>query len=85
MNKDLIINKIVKDLPIKEMRSQMSDVEWFGWFEEVWDKAINNTYCCSTLCNKNENKLGMCNCCGDNNCHDAFCKGQRNALQRLWL
>ena len=28
-----------------------------------------------TLCGKNENKLGMCNCCGDNNCHDAFCKG----------
>jgi predicted transcriptional regulator len=28
-----------------------------------------------TLCDKNENKLGMCNCCGDNNCHDAFCKG----------
>tara|TARA_R110000796_G_scaffold51740_1_gene122102 strand:- start:1979 stop:2221 length:243 start_codon:yes stop_codon:yes gene_type:complete len=28
-----------------------------------------------TLCNKNENKLGMCNCCGDNNCHDDFCKG----------
>ena len=28
-----------------------------------------------TLCNKNENKLGMCNCCGDNNCHDYFCKG----------
>jgi hypothetical protein len=20
-------------------------------------------------------KLGMCNCCGDNNCHDYFCKG----------
>jgi hypothetical protein len=28
-----------------------------------------------TLCGKNENKLGMCNCCGDNNCHDYFCKG----------
>jgi hypothetical protein len=48
MNKDLIINKIVKDLPIKEMRSQMSDVEWFGWFEEVWDKAINFTHCCKS-------------------------------------
>ena len=48
MNKDLIINKIVKDLPIKEMRSQMSDVEWFGWFEEVWDKAINYTHCYTT-------------------------------------
>ena len=49
MTKEQIINKIVKDLPIKEMRSQMSDVEWFGWFEEVWDKAINNTDCCETL------------------------------------
>ena len=28
-----------------------------------------------TLCDKNENKLGMCNCCGDYNCHDYFCKG----------
>ena len=28
-----------------------------------------------TLCDKNENKLGMCNCCGDNNCHDDFCRG----------
>ena len=52
MNKDLIINKIVKDLPVKGMRSQMSDVEWFGWFEEVWDKAINNTHCCTELKDK---------------------------------
>ena len=28
-----------------------------------------------TLCDKNKNKLGMCNCCGDINCHDDFCKG----------
>ena len=54
MNKDLIINKIVKDLPVKEMRSQMSDVEWFGWFEEVWDKAINYTHCSTPL--KRESK-----------------------------
>ena len=49
MNKDLIINKIVKDLPVKEMRSQMSDVEWAGWFEECWDKAINFTRCSTEL------------------------------------
>lgn len=27
------------------------------------------------LCDKNENRFGMCNCCGDDNCHDSFCKG----------
>ena len=48
MNKDLIINKIVKDLPIKEMRSKMSDVEWAGWFEECWNEAINFTHCCKS-------------------------------------
>ena len=44
---------------------------------------------CSEMCvdcrnfNKNENKLGMCNCCGDNNCHDDFCKGQLRKINNI--
>lgn len=42
-NKKQQIDKIVKDLPIKEMRDKMSDAEWHGWFSECWNEAINST------------------------------------------
>ncbi len=49
MSKEQKINKILKDLPIKELRSKMSDKEWYGWFEECWDKAIDFSRCCVEL------------------------------------
>lgn len=49
MTKEQKIDKIVKDLPIKEMRNKMTDAEWHGWFLEYWNEAINFTYCCTEL------------------------------------
>jgi len=49
MNKEQIIEKIVNDLPISDMLGKMTKEEWYGWFEEFWDKAINYTGCCKTL------------------------------------
>ena len=43
--KKLVINKILDDLPIREVRGEMSPDEWYGWFEEVYDKAFS---LCST-------------------------------------
>ena len=39
--KKLVINKILHDLPIREVRGEMSPNEWYGWFEEVYDKAFS--------------------------------------------
>lgn len=50
MNKKQIISKIVNDLPTSDMRGEMTNEEWHGWFEECWDKAINYTRCCMELC-----------------------------------
>lgn len=41
--KESIINEIVTDLPMKSVRHEMTDEEWFGWFEECWDKAVAYT------------------------------------------
>ena len=43
--KKSVINKILDDLPIREVRGEMSPDEWYGWFEEVYDKAFS---LCST-------------------------------------
>ena len=50
MNKKQIIDKIVNDLPMSDMLGKMTKEEWYGWFEECWDKAINYTHCCTKLC-----------------------------------
>lgn len=42
MNKKQIIEKIVNDLPMRDMLGKMTKEEWYGWFEECWDKAINS-------------------------------------------
>ena len=39
--KKLVIYKILHDLPICDMRGKMSNDEWYGWFEEVYDKALS--------------------------------------------
>jgi hypothetical protein len=31
--KKSVINKILDDLPIREVRGEMSPDEWYGWFE----------------------------------------------------
>jgi hypothetical protein len=59
MTKEQKIDKIVKDLPIKEMRNKMTDAEWHGWFLECWNEAINFTHCCKSdseqlVCDDNE-------------------------------
>lgn len=40
MNKKQIIDKIVNDLPVSDMLGKMTKEEWYGWFEECWDKAL---------------------------------------------
>ena len=49
MTKEQKIDKIVKDLPIKEMRNKMTDAEWHGWFLECWNEAIDFTHCSTQL------------------------------------
>jgi len=34
-----ILNKIITDLPIQECRGEMTKEEWYGWFEEAFDKG----------------------------------------------
>ena len=38
-SKEEIINKIIEDLPIQEFRGQMTKDEWYGWFEEAFNKG----------------------------------------------
>ena len=45
MTKEQKIDKIVKDLPVKEMRNKMTNAEWHGWFLECWNEAINFIHC----------------------------------------
>ncbi len=52
--KKSVINKILDDLPIREVRSEMSPDEWYGWFEEVYDKAFS---LCSTRIAEMEREL----------------------------
>lgn len=40
MNKKQIIDKIIDDLPTRDMRYEMSADEWYGWFEEAFDKMV---------------------------------------------
>lgn len=40
MTKRQIIEKIVEDLPTAEVRGEMSRNEWYGWFEEAFDKGF---------------------------------------------
>lgn len=44
MSKEEILDKIIIDLPIPCVREEMSDLEWRGWFEEVYDKAYKEGY-----------------------------------------
>jgi len=39
MNKKQIIDKIIDDLPTYDVRGEMSHDEWYGWFEEAFDKG----------------------------------------------
>lgn len=41
--KEEIINQIINDLPSQEYRGQLTNDEWYGWFEECWDKAVKAT------------------------------------------
>jgi hypothetical protein len=54
--KEQIITKIVRDLPNSNALSEMNGSEWYGWFEECWNEAINYTHCCKSdsehLCDK---------------------------------
>ena len=52
--KKSVINKILDDLPIREVRGEMSPDEWYGWFEEVYDKAFS---LCSTRIAEMEREL----------------------------
>ena len=68
--------KIITETLTTERRKQLYDAinEWYE--SELKLLSIANVVVPKgTLCDKNENKLGTCNCCGDINCHDDFCKG----------
>jgi len=39
MKKEEIIKKIVQDLPMPCLRDGMTDSEWYGWFEEAYNKG----------------------------------------------
>ena len=69
--KEQIITKIVRDLPNSNVLSEMNGSEWYGWFEECWNEAINYTRCCTELKSK---ECPMCNeekdCEGHNVCED---------------
>lgn len=41
MNKEQIIDKILNDLPTRDVRGEMSSDEWRGWFEEAFDKGYS--------------------------------------------
>jgi hypothetical protein len=41
MNKKQIIDKIIDDLPTRDIRGEMSPDEWYWWFEEAFDKGYN--------------------------------------------
>ena len=49
MNKKAIIEKIVNDLPLSSELGELTNDEWYGWFEECWDKAINYSQCSTEL------------------------------------
>jgi hypothetical protein len=38
-SKEEILNKIIQDLPMQEFRGQMTKDEWYGWFEEAFNKG----------------------------------------------
>ena len=38
-NKEEFLNKIIEDLPIAELRSQMTKDEWKGWFEDAYNEG----------------------------------------------
>jgi hypothetical protein len=40
MNKKEIIDKVINDLPVRSCRYEMTNNEWYGWFEEVYDLAL---------------------------------------------
>jgi hypothetical protein len=39
MKKKQIIDKIIDDLPTRDMRGEMSPNEWYYWFEVAFDKG----------------------------------------------
>lgn len=49
MNKEDIINKILNDLPSRDLRSEMTNNEWYGWFEEAYDKALEPKELCQCI------------------------------------
>lgn len=40
MTKEEFIKKTIEDLPTRDLRYEMTDNEWYGWFEEVYDYAL---------------------------------------------
>ena len=40
MTKEQFIKKTIEDLPTRDLRYEMTDNEWYGWFEDVYDYAL---------------------------------------------
>jgi hypothetical protein len=59
MTKEQRIRKMVQDLPISDMLGEMNGTEWYGWFENCWNEAINFKHCCTELCD-DKDKVFIC-------------------------
>lgn len=44
MERNELIIKIIRQLPMPSCRSIMTDEEWYSWFEEVFEKGYSQGY-----------------------------------------
>jgi len=57
MNKDSVIKQILEDLPTRDCRFEMTDEEWYGWFEEAFDAGEKKVKDLSSMEELNKKRL----------------------------
>ena len=73
MDKKQIIDKIINDLPTRDVRGEMSPNEWYGYFEEAFDKGYAEALRISDVSGSLPSK-GYCFECNDElNKEELFC------------
>ena len=70
MNKKQIIDKIIDDLPTYDVRGEMSHDEWYGWFEEAFDKGYAEALRIHDVVGRSEQ---CCDKCGSEYYHTYKC------------
>ena len=85
-SKEEILNKIIQDLPMQEFRGKMTDYEWYGWFEEAFNKGyaqalqLQQTGVMCSLCDGNGYTIEVeAECC--RNFNDYGCCGVPDPVQ----